>query len=330
MLLDNVKESWDRTNKRIDDFVKGDEEHSFRLLFITDVHIGGPNAHHIKQLRLLKSLLPRSKIDLVVNGGDIGLDVGEDDQEAKRVIALTEEATNYGDMPYFFCKGNHDNKPSVLGREGLSPYLNCYFLSKVDPSKGKIVMSQDNEGGYGFYIDPRSDTKFLFLNTSENIRGFNVSKEQLSFVIRELQEAKQKKIVIIGHYCINTCGAWNRYPEVLNERMEALRKIERDFALKGKGEFQGLSWDFRKSKGKLILHLCGDSHFNSSSQSDGYLIATRQGYGGVDKEDLPMGASFDKFDKHEECNFDILVLTRGRAKLFRVGVGEGKRDIDIL
>ena len=330
MLLDNIKQSWDKVNKRIDDFIKGEEKESFRLLFVTDVHIGGPNGYHIEQLRALKRLLPGSKIDFVVNGGDIGLDVGEDEKEAKRVISLTKEATDYGDMPYFFCKGNHDNKPNLLGRKGLSPYLNRFFLSKVDPKKGRIVLSDENEGGYGYYIDTKSDTKFIFLNTSENVRGFNVSKEQLRFVVNELMNASEKKIVIISHYCLNECGAWNRYPEVLNERMQALRRIEKDFASREKGEFDGLLWDFRNVSPQLVFHLSGDSHFNSESRSDGYLIASRQGYGGVDKEDLPLGASVDDFDKHEECDFDILVLTKNHAKLFRVGAGENEKDIDIL
>lgn len=330
MLFDNIKESWERVNKRIDDFVRGDEEHSFRLLFITDVHIGGPNAYHIEQLRVLRSLLPGSKIDLVVNGGDIGLDVGEDDNEAKRVIALTEEATRYGEMPYFFCKGNHDNKPSILGREGLNPYLNRYFLSKVDPTKGKIVLSKQNEGGYGFYLDSKSDTKFLFLNTSENIHGYDVSLEQLSFVIKELQNLAQRNVVIISHYCFNECGAWKRYPMPLSERMSVLREIEKDFATKKEGEGHGLCWDFRGTKGRLLLHLCGDSHFNNISRSDGYLIASRQGYGGIDKEDLAEGATVDLFDKHENGDFDILAIRKDHAKLFRVGAGEEKRDIDIL
>lgn len=330
MLIDSIKDSWERVNAKVDEFLKGEGEHAFRLLFITDVHIGGPNAHHIEQLEVLKKLLPGSKIDLVVNGGDIGLDVGETDEEAKAVIDKTQKATDYGDFPYFFCKGNHDVKPGVLGKDGLNPYLNRYFLDQVDPSKGKIVLSEENEGGYGYYIDEKTDTKFLFLNTCENVRGYDVSMEQLAFVLNEFKKNIQKNIVIIGHYCFNECGAWARYPYFLTKRMQALRFMERDFARKAKGGAEGLEWDFRSSQGRLLFHLCGDSHFNNQSVSDGYLMACRQGYGGIDPEDLPEGASVDKFDKHVQCDFDILAIGSLHAKLFRVGAGEGVRDIDIL
>lgn len=330
MLANLIKGSWDRVNARVDEYLKEDGENAFRMLFITDVHIGGPNAHHIEQLEALKELLPGSKIDFVVNGGDIGLDVGEDEEEAKRVIAATQAATEYGDVPYFFCKGNHDVKTGVLGREGLTPYLNRYFLSKVDPSKGKIVRSEENEGGYGYYLDPKTSTKFLLLNTCENVRGYDVSMEQLRFLVDELKDNSFNNVVVIGHYCFNECGAWVRYPSGLTKRMQALRDMERDFAKKGEGEFDGLRWDFSRSRGRLLFHLCGDSHFNGQSDSDGYLIACRQGYGGVDPEDVPESASVDLFDKHVQCDFDILAIGRSHAKLFRVGAGEGIRDIDVL
>lgn len=329
MLADSIRGSWNRVNARIDEYLEGDGG-SFRLLFITDVHIGGPNAHHIEQLEALKKLLPGSKIDFVVNGGDIGLDVGEDEEEAKRVILATQKATEYGDMPYFFCKGNHDVKPNVLGRDGLTPYLNRYFLSQVDPAKGKIILSEENEGGYGYYLDRKTNTKFLFLNTCENVRGYDVSMEQLHFVRDELESNSFKNVIVIGHYCFNECGAWVRYPGGLTKRMQALRLMERDFAKKGKGGLEGLEWDFSNSQGKLLFHLCGDSHFNNQSDSDGYLIACRQGCGGVDPKDLPKGATVDYFDKRVQCDFDILAIGQSRCRLFRVGAGEGIRDIDIL
>ena len=329
MVKEKIKESWIRVNQRIDEFCRGNEDHSFRLLFITDVHMGAENAHHIEQLQMLQELLPSSKIDFVVNGGDIGLDVGESNEEAKRVIELTQKAMDFGDIPYFFCKGNHDIKPGLLGREGLNPYLNRYFLDKISPEKGRIITSGTNEGGYGYYVDSKTNTRFLFLNTSENLRGYDVSREQLAFVINQLETCKEKSLVLFSHFCFNSCGAWVRYPNPLSPNMVRLQGIEKAFANRGKGHTGPLDFDFTRSRSHLLLHLCGDSHFNNQSRSDGYLIACRQGYGGIDPEDIPEGASFDLFDKHEQCDFDLLVITQDHTKLFRVGAGEEIRDIEI-
>lgn len=329
MVPKKILDSWNRVNKRINEFCKIDNNKSFKLLFITDVHIGWPNAHHIEQLRYLKELLPLNKIDLIVNGGDIGLDVGEDDEEAKRVINKTKEATEYN-IPYFFIKGNHDVKPSIIKDHDLNLILNSYFTKNIKEPKGTIILDKDNGGGYGYYVDKNTNTKVIFLNTCENVRGYDMSINQLRFVIDQLEKAKEKNIVLIGHYCINKCGAWTRYPVEDTFGIAALKKIESAFAKKEKGQIGSLKFDFTNSKGEILLHLCGDSHFNNQSASDGYLIACRQGYGGIDSIDIPKGATFDNFDKHELCNFDILVITpSGHSKLFRVGAGEKIRDIEI-
>ena len=68
MVKEKIKESWIRVNQRIDEFCRGNEDRSFRLLFITDVHMGAENTHHIEQLQMLQELLPSSKIDFFVNG----------------------------------------------------------------------------------------------------------------------------------------------------------------------------------------------------------------------------------------------------------------------
>ncbi|MGN1075825.1 MAG: hypothetical protein ACI4QP_02520, partial [Candidatus Enteromonas sp.] len=173
------------------------------------------------------------------------------------------------------------------------------------------------------------NTRFLFLNTSENLRGYDVSDEQLAFVINQLETCKEKSLVLFSHFCFNSCGAWIRYPNPLSPNMVRLQGIEKAFANREKGHTGPLNFDFSRSRSHLLLHLCGDSHFNNQSRSDGYLIACRQGYGGIDPEDIPEGASFDLFDKHEQCNFDLLVIASSHAKLFRVGAGEEIRDIEI-
>ena len=85
----DVLKSWQRVNKKINEFCENDLKNSFKMLFITDVHIGAENRNHIKQLEFVRELTKINKVDLIVNGGDIGLDVGENDNEAKEASATS-------------------------------------------------------------------------------------------------------------------------------------------------------------------------------------------------------------------------------------------------
>lgn len=325
-----ILSSWERVNKRIDDYCNHQREEAFSILFVTDVHIGKPNNFHINQLTYLHDLLAMNQCDLIVNGGDIGLDVGEDDDEAKRVIELTKEETLF-DTPYFYIRGNHDYHPAVTNNHELNLILNQNFIKNTDNKKECIVLDEINGGGYGYFIDSKTDTRAIFLNTSENIRGYDVSLKQLDFLVDQLEKAQEANILLFSHYCINKCGEWKSYPfNNCSLGIRALIDIEKCFANKEKGSFENLKWDFQNKKNQILIHLAGDSHFNNQSNSDGYLIACRQGYGGVELSELPSGASFDIFDKHELCNYDILVIKKNKqAKLFRVGAGEKIRDIVI-
>lgn len=322
-----ILDSWNKVNLRINDFCKGDEQKSFKMLFITDVHIGGNNK--IKQLENLNELIKLNTVDLIVNGGDIGLDIGEDEIEAQRVIDVTEKAMEY-DIPVFYCKGNHDIKPSIIDNHRLNLKLNKNFIN--NPSNNKeIILDPVNGGGYGFFIDKKTDTLVLMLNTSENIRGFTLSSAQLKYIINVLQNVKNKNVIIVSHVCINKCGSWTSYGQDIKARcFDVLRGIERDFALKRKGAIDEYAWDFTNSKSRLVCHICGDSHFNNFASDDGYPIAVRQGYGGVDPYEMAKGSTKDPFDENEECNFDILVINSdNEAKIFRVGAGEEIRDIEL-
>lgn len=323
-----IIESWKRVNKRIDEFCEHDFANSFRLLFITDVHIGAEMANHINQLYYLHELIKLNSVDFIVNGGDIGLDVGEDEKEAKRVVKVTKEATNFN-VPYFLLKGNHDFHKSITDNE-LTTCLNEYFLKNIKHDIGEIKVNDYDAGGYGFYIDKKTDTKLIFINTSESYRNYDLSKTQLEYLITQLENTKEKNVVIFSHYCPNVCGGWARYPVTDTDTMATLKLVLKDFASKNNGTNCGLKWDFRNNKSNFLIHLSGDSHFTNLTREPGYLITCRQGYGGILPIDIQVGGHFDEFDVDELCNFDILAINKNnKAKLFRVGAGENDRDIDI-
>lgn len=323
-----VLDSWNRVNARINDFCDHDLENSTKVLFVTDVHIGAENRHHIKQLQFIQELIKLNPVDFIVNGGDIGLDVGESDDESKEVIEITKNNTQFN-VPYLLIKGNHDFSKNVISDTQFNEVLNQWFLNIKDKTICDFV-NKENSNSYGYFIDKTTNTKFLFLNTSEQYREYVIGKEQLEYVIDQLEQNTMQNLVILSHYCINKCGEWVKYPVQDKPEIATLKMVLKDFVEKKSGTANGYTWNFENSKGKLRLYLSGDSHFNNKSTQDGYLITCRQGSGGCDVENLPSGAIQDIFDKNEQCNFDILVINKkNQMKLFRVGEGEIKLDLEI-
>lgn len=321
----NILKSWIRVNTRIDNFCEGNRKDSFVCLFITDVHTGGNNK--IRQIEYLHELIKLNKVDFLVNGGDIGLDIGEDLIEAKRLIDVTKKAMEF-DFPHILIKGNHDHKIPIMSNYDFLTYVNesaDKFLNK----NFNIIYDETYGGGYGYYIDEKTSTRIIFLNTSECTNsGYEVSDKQIQCFINFLNDSKENNIIVFSHYCLNDCGMW--HGSNIEGKPFVLEQIEKDFSNKNKGQYENIKWDFTNSKSKMICHLAGDSHFNNESYDDGFLCACRQGYGGIDPKDMHSGATFDKFDFRNQCNFDILVINpKNKIKLFRIGVGEEKRDIEI-
>lgn len=327
---ENILVSAQKAAERRQRFLDGRD--GFTLLFITDVHTGG--CDRWRQLSYVGALLDTLAVDFVVNGGDIGLDLGESAEECERVLALTSENFSYA-VPHFLCKGNHDYGTQRVPNDALNRRMNGDLAARFADS-AEVVFDKDG-GGYGSYYDRKTKTLLLFENTSEgDTRAFTMSGKQLAYLADKLSSLRaEENVILFSHYCLSPCGSWRSYPQDPTEPWyRAAVEIERDFVARRAGGnlALGLSWDFSRvpRSASLLCHLSGDSHFNNSSTDGGVFTVVRQGYGGCDPSEMAPGAEKDTFNHQTDCNFDLLVIRKDRrAKLIHVGAGEEKRDLDI-
>ena len=299
---------------------------TFKLGFITDVHTGGNN--HVDHVAVFSNMVKELNYDLAINGGDIGLDRGEDSNTAWDIINKTKN-NMIKDIPFLFCKGNHDfgNTARIPNNEIIKTmYSNC-----IENYKDNLFL---NEKGYGFFL--HNDIKIIFLNTSEgDTSRLIVSEDQVNWLIKTLENIKKdEKIIIVSHFCLDIIGAWNSYiDDNYKECFVAIRKILDDFVNRRSGSIYNYKWNFKDNLGKLVCCLSGDSHFNNYTEKNGVRYIVRQGYGGVDPKEMPKGATHDKFSSNdgklcENYLFDTLVIyDNNNCKIIRSGVGESNRDI---
>ena len=316
-----------RTAARIDEWAHG--EPTFRLGFITDIHSGGNEKYRHRSLfAAQKEVL---HMDLLADGGDLGLDLGEDAATTETLLARTEEGLRSA-SPFLYCKGNHDYGTQCVPNTTIVDRL----LSPFAASAGAEVVHDGEGGGYGSYTDPGANVLVLFLNTSEgNTRAFRMFPAQLSWLVRRLEQVREgQSVVILSHFCLDReIGKWKSYPDDgENEAFRTIRQILPDFVARrrGKNEETGIGWDFTAvpESAHLVCALAGDSHFNNHIRRDGVTYIVRQGYGGVNPDELPAGATKDLFDFHAHPLFDVLAVRRdGSAGLFRVGAGDTVRDL---
>lgn len=197
-----VLESWNRVNKRIDEFCNNSRDDAFVCLFITDVHAASDRTN-IEEVTNLKELLKLNNVDFLINGGDISVGLEGNKELALETVNAYKDAMNF-DIPHIYIKGNHDRNSELMSNkqfistinESVTPYLNDNF---------KIIYDEVYGGGYGYYIDTKTSTKIIFLNTSEcENSAYEMSDNQLNFVINTLASAKEKNIILtlmLGQLC---------------------------------------------------------------------------------------------------------------------------------
>lgn len=298
---------------------------SYLLAHITDVHSGYSNKYN--HIRYLSELNDIWQFNVLCNGGDIGLDVGETTEEAYNLL----HNTKYGmstTSPWIFNKGNH---------ERLIPMseLGSLFMTPVKRQFQNIVFGTDNLL-YGYIDDSNIKVRTFFINTSDtdNSTHYFVSTAQLQWLIDTLNDTPADyKIIMTMHRCIHEIGIWisSGTAAINTPYMVALRNIIEAYTNKTSGTYDdlSLSYDFTSASGKLVCVLSGDSHYNNYIKDNNVNYIVRQGYGGVSASDIVEGGTYDSFNYSTQCLFDILIVKdSSNAKIFRIGAGGESRDLE--
>jgi len=329
MIFNKFKSHSNNTLRRFKTFY---EQGDFVIGFITDVHTGG-NTHY-KHYKYFFDLAKNYNTNLLINGGDIGLGLGEDEITANQIIQNTVKCTKTN-IPYIFIKGNHDC--------GSKPFTTKELYDKLMPiEEPGIEVVRD--GGYGKYININSKIVIVFLNTSDtNYASYIIKEKQIRWFIDTLEKIPNGyRVIIASHFCMDEIGFWKRSVTEQNyklpESISFIQQIIYDFKdhKKGNNSLNNVSfdWDFTKKDNSILFELAGDSHFDNYINRDGINIVVREGYGGVLPEDVYDGGKHYKFSANEgiqnvtDCLFDIVcVKPNNKVKVFRIGVGDAEADL---
>lgn len=296
---------------------------SYMLGFITDVHSG--NNTRYNQVYYLNEVNKIFGFDVLINNGDIGLDVGETTEGARELMYNIKKGMNCT-SPWILNKGNHER---LVSQNELGQIFNR-------PSKSQFhnIIFGDNTGLYGYLDNQDKKVRMIYLNTSDTDDNSHiaVSEAQINWLVNTLASTPNGyNNIIVSHVCLYPTGSetYSDAPCIV-----VLKNIILDYANKRSGSGQeygyNISWDFTSANGKVVCCLAGHSHFNKAMKYDGVNFIVRSGYPGFTPEDLPDGATNDNFNANTQCNFDVLVvLDNSNAKIFRIGVGGADRDLAI-
>lgn len=299
-----------QASERIREFTGGKK--CFTLTFVTDVHSGGN--YKYKQFGFISELDKYFHSDLLVNGGDIGLNYtnrpGVETLEYDHQLVSSVRDNMDSSLPWLSVKGNHD---MVFDQLTYGSMVN---------SDVKGAHFGDQSRLYGYIDFPKHKMRVIFVNTSDNDNGsktpYFMSDEQLNHIEEYLQTLPKKwKVIVTGHFCTDPIGAWVRY--------------QRDCDRPCFDRFNSILACFAAIRPQdLVCYLCGDSHFDNTIVRSGVRYVIRQGYGGIDPLDIPEGASTTPCAWwNGDSLYDVLVIRKdGQAKLFRVGAGGP--DCDLL
>ncbi len=301
---------------------------------ITDVHSGGRETYrHVAYLNHAAKTLP---FDFIADLGDIGLDVPATKELEVALPFLQRHADLHHQFPGISINlvGNHDQNRNGGPGNGfndreLGEIFNVPSLRK-STSLRQLTLAEN--GTYGFVDIPARKVRVFFLNTSDrqDPAYYTVSIPQMQFLAYHMQFTEPGwTVLVLSHYCMwDDLGAWAR-DTIRGAHWETLLTLFREFNAGGKGEAEGVKWDFSRNVNcRMVAYITGDSHFDVTEVHDGILVAISQGFGGVSPIDVPRWASRLDFNPDQQTLVDLVAVKpeKKELRIFRLGIGGEERD----
>ena len=335
-LPDFVMEQAKETFARYIQWKGGEETLVFPIL--TDVHTGwgadrDDNYLHFGYMAATDRLWG---YDFMANLGDIGLNSGkahESAESADQLILRTKEQMGQFNGVWIYAPGNHD------WDGGGNRHLTSTFLSDVFQKPSERFAGDNlhivSDKAYGYYDIPGKQVRIVFLNSEgtetlgENYYTFD--NDQLTWIADLLKNTpKGTDIVVLAHYQPHPIGRWTSVKDAKRPTCEVLCHLLGDYVNHRKGGELGMTWNFRRSKGRLVGLFCGDTHCNQQVCDDGVNYYITQGLGFVSAKEMLPGQT------HADCNFtqslccDVIAikLRSKQVHTFRIGAGGKEYDLE--
>ena len=337
-----AKRQIDEAYLRFESWRGGEDAVVFPL--VSDIHAALPffsNPPDFKDTKYHVLLAQRAalkfKADFFAELGDIGFDRDLKWKPSKKEDAqnrLESQRNLYRNfpLPVLFCMGNHDSGRAYgefFSEQTLSAKEYGGMFNGMIKKRGTELATGPNED-YGYYNVPGKKCRVFFLNTSDSFEA-GYSLEQMQFLADHLKVPPGTCAVVMGHKCIHPMiGKWRgNKPGSINNG-ELCIKILSAFRAGGKGEAEGVCWDFTGNRDtSLAGFLSGDSHFNSQAVAEGVHFIISQGYGTVSAKDLPDGVDYvTSVDRTKTMLVDLFAINTAKRemKIFRIGAGGPDRD----
>lgn len=173
-------------------------KNSFRVLFVTDMHLTPAIEQSIKAADHLKKFINNnSQIDFVINGGDAVYDVAKLAEPAGG--EMWEAAVSFFkglNKPVYHCIGNHDIYEWELSEQTLT-----------QPQKGKDAVIKHLQMPGRYYSFAHKDWRFVVLDSTHYVtKGYkgHLDEEQFQWLNKELLSVKEKNTCLVSHIPVVT------------------------------------------------------------------------------------------------------------------------------
>lgn len=316
--LDHIKDKALEINDKYRQVLNG-----CSFAFITDLHWGTYSTH--RSGLILGALLDKTNVPFAVSGGDYPYAVGESIETLKNDLDFTREwVGQIGKERLYPIRGNHDwtmafgtttsINGATFGRASVAD-----FFSRNLPKDA--VVNKDHSC---YYVDDNySGTRFFFVNSEDeyieedseetivNV-GYNVTDEQLQWLVDNTKNLQNKKIVVFSHVAAD--AALSNGASSQSEVHNILKAIKNKTAY----SYNGITADYSATTCEVVCQISGHEHKDGSHVLDGVLnIIT-----GCDCR-LGEGINNRHLNTIRENLFDVFVVDYDRRRIQAIRVGYG-------
>lgn len=291
--------------------------------------------------------------DFVADLGDMGSDIYWDD--AGKMHGATYEIQqrrwksqfdlyDKTKKPVFCCVGNHDldyRKPDGKGTTVEPKEFGAFFAPLAHGAD--VVWGEGKD--YCYWDVPGKNLRLINIDTFEWRHSYGLKPAQLAFLAKALQVPENFTVMVIMHAQLAPAfGTWlhsgemhyRNYCNGIFAKMgvrEAMRMFE-DYLAHGKGEVNGVKWDFSGlKKNRLAGLLGGHSHYDNTFRQYDVLHIVRQGNGSLStKTEMPHENGARHHEVFLQCKdtcIDVVAVKpkTGELAIFRIGAGDEKADL---
>ena len=313
------------------------DKDNFKILQLTDIHLGGSAATVVKDYSALKAceeLIKRARPDLVVVTGDLVFPVGVMSFSFNTKIPIIEFANfmrNIG-VPWAFAYGNHDTEVVANGTE--DEIINTFKSLSYKSSKSLLYpyVQPDIKGRNNQLIKIRNSNGKLnqalfLLDSNDYVSGINdydyIHDDQVLWYAKQIkkmnkQEGKKVSSILFFHIPLQQYKTANNLYEAGSDKVKYFfgENKEKMIDKVCSSKYPSKLFDTAKKLGSSKAMFCGHDHYNNMSVE---YQGIRLTYGmsidylampGIDKDIKQRGATL--ITLHEDSSYDIKQVKYGK------------------